>query len=184
MKNFLCSIFILGAILLTSTTAFAAVQEQFVEGIDLSQIKRLAVAYPNHYKVRKVSDEPTIEALIEMLGTASKSTKFTVVPYADIVDAIKSDKDVDITTLDYRESDKTFKENVGKYADAYVILTTANASDTTTFMFKVMNAQTNDIMYMCNIKSRSFEKNARGYNSACEFFYKMLDDAIKKTSKK
>lgn len=184
MKNFLCSIFILGAILLTSTTAFAAVQEQLVEGVDLTTIKRLAVAYPNHYKASKISDEPAIEALIEMLDTANKSTKFVVIPYNDIVEAIKKDKGVDITTLNPIELEKNFKANIANYADAYVLLTTANSKDPTTFMFRVQNAQTGDIMYLLTISSRSFGKNARGYNSACELFYKTFDMAIGKPVKK
>lgn len=184
MKNFLCSIFILGAILLTSTTALAASYEQIVDGVDLTQIKRLAVACPNHYKFDVVSDEPTVEALTEMLGTANKSTKFVVIPYADIVEAIKRDKGVDITKLNYQEAKKTFEDNIANYADSYVTLTTANNNDPTTFMFKIQNAQTAGVMYLLQIKSRSFGKNARGYNSACELFYKTFDIAISKPAKK
>lgn len=184
MKNFLCSIFILGAIILTSTTAFAAVQEQLIDGVDLTTIKRLAVAYPNHYKFDVVSDEPTIEALTEMLGTANKSTKFVVIPYNDIVEAIKRDKDVDITKLNYRESKKVFEDNIANYADSYLTLTTANNDDPTTFLFKIQNVQTGDIMYLLTISSRSFGKNARGYNSACELFYKTFEMAMGKQAKK
>ncbi|MBR5913443.1 MAG: hypothetical protein IKZ58_03630 [Selenomonadaceae bacterium] len=184
MKNFLLSILICAAFLLTSTTAFASVQEQIIDGADLTRIKRLAVAYPNHYKISTVSDEPTIEALIEMLGTANKSTKFTVIPYTDIVEIIKKDKDVDITALDYRDSKKAFEENIANYADSYLTLTTANNDDPTTFMFKIQNAQTGDVMYLLTIKNNSFKKNANGYNSACELFYKTLDVAIEKAAKK
>ncbi len=184
MRNFLLSILTAVAFLLTSTTAFAAVQEEISEGVDLTKIKRLAVAYPNHYKVSNVSDEPTVEALIEMLGTANKSTKFTVIPYADIVEVIKKDKDVDLSTLNYREYKKTFEENIGNYADAYVTLTTANNNDPTTFIFRVQDAQTSNIIYLLKINSRSFGKNARGYNSACELFYKTLDVAMDKEIKK
>lgn len=182
--NYALSILICAAFLLTSTTAFAAIQEQIIEGVDLTKINRLAVAYPNHYKYDMVSDEPTIEALIEMLGTANKSTRFTVIPYNDIVDVIKKDRNIDITALDYRESKKAFEDNISKYADAYLTLTTANNDDPTTFLFKIQDAQTGDVMYLLTIKSRSFRKNANGYNSACELFYKTLDAAIAKAAKK
>lgn len=171
-------------LLLTSTKVFAAVNEQVMDNDSLLQIKRLAVAYPNHYKFDKVSDEPTIEALIEMLGTANKSTKFYVIPYAEIVESIKKDKGVDITALDYRESKKVFEENVANYADSYLTLTTANNDDPTTFLFKIQNAQTGNVIYLAQISSRSFRKNSNGYNSACELFYKTLDIAMEKALKK
>lgn len=184
ITHYALSILICAAFLLTSTTAFAAIQEQIIDGVDLTRIHRLAVAYPNHYKYDMVSDEPTIEALIEMLGTANKSTRFTVIPYNDIVDVIKKDRNIDITALDYRESKKAFEDNISKYADAYLTLTTANNDDPTTFLFKIQDAQTGDVMYLLTIKSRSFRKNANGYNSACELFYKTLDAAIAKAAKK
>lgn len=184
ITHYALSILICAAFLLTSTKAFAAIQEQIIDGVDLTRINRLAVAYPNHYKYDMVSDEPTIEALIEMLGTANKSTRFTVIPYNDIVDVIKKDRGVDITALDYRESKKAFEDNISKYADAYLTLTTANNDDPTTFMFKVQNAKTGDVMYLLTIKNNSFKKNAKGYNSACELFYKTLDAAIAKAAKK
>ena len=185
MKNFFLSILTAVAFLLTSTTAFAAIQEQLVNGVDLTKIKRLAVAYPNHYKISNISDEPTIEALIEMLGTANQSTRFTVIPYNDIVEVIKKDKNIDITKIDdYKEYNKTFSENIGNYADAYLVVTTANNNDPTTFIFKIQDVQTGNIMYLLKINSRSFGKNARGYNSACELFYKTFDVAVAKAEKK
>ena len=171
-------------LLLTSTKSFAATFEQVMDDADLTQIKRLAVAYPKHYKFDMMSDEPAIEALVEMLGTANKSTKFYIIPYSEIVESIKKDKGIDITALDYRESKKVFEENVANYADSFFTLTTANNDDPTTFMFKIQNAQTGKVMYLLQINSRALSKNARGYNSACELFYKTLDIAIDKASKK
>lgn len=183
-KKILLPILVMTFLLLTSTKTFAALGEEIPEGADLTTIKRIAVAYPRHYKVEKVSDEPTTEALIEMLGTASKSTRFYVVPYDEIVESIKKDTGTDITTLDYKEAKKIFEENIANYADSYIVLTTANGPDPTTFMFNVQNAQTGKIIYSLNIKSRSFGKNTRGYNSACELFYKTLDVAIGRAGKK
>ncbi len=183
LKKISLHIFLMAMLLLTSTTAFAATHEQVMDDADLTQIKRLAIAYPNHYKFDKVSDEPTIEALIEMLGTANKSTKFYVIPYSEIVENIKKDKGVDITALDYRESKRFFEENVANYADSFLTLTTANNTDPTTFMFKIQNAQDGKVMYLLQINGRAFAKNSRGYTSACELFYKTLDIAIDKASK-
>lgn len=183
LKKF--SLAILTALLLfTSTTAFAAMKEEIIEGADLTQIKRLAIAYPRHFKLAKVSDEPTIDALIEMLETTNKSTKFYVIPYGEIAESIKKDKDIDITSLEPQEAQKVFMENVANYADSYLLLTTANGHDPTTFLFQIRNAQTDNIMYLNKISSRTFGKNTRGYTSACELFYKTLDIAIEKALKK
>ena len=131
-----------------------------------------------------MSDEPAIEALIEILGTTNKSTKFYVIPYGDIVESIKNDKNVDITALEnIEESRKIFEENIPNYADAYLLLTTANHSDPTTFIFQIQNAQTGKIMYLLKMKSRTFGKNTRGYTSACELFYKTLDISMEKALK-
>ncbi len=184
ITNYALRILLVAAVLLTSTRAFAATHEQIMEGVDLTTIKRLAVAYPNHYKAAMVSDEPTVEALIEMLDTASKATHFYVVPYYEVVESIKNDAGVDITTLDFREAKSTFEDNVGTYADAFVTLTTANNDDPTTFLFKIQNARTGQLMYTLQINSRTFGKNAKGYNGACEMFFKTLDTAIDKQAKK
>ena len=183
ITNYVLRILLVAAVILTSTRALAATHEQIMEGVDLTTIKRLAVAYPNHYKAEMMSDEPNIEALIEMLNTASKAKNFYVVPYYEVVESIKSDAGVDITTLDFREAKATFEDNVGTYADAFVTLTTANNDDPTTFLFKIQNARTGQLMYTLQINSRTFGKNAKGYNGACEMFYKTLDTAIEKQSK-
>ena len=184
ITHYALRILLVAAVLLTSTRALAATHEQIMEGVDLTTIKRLAIAYPNHYKAEMMSDEPTVEALIEMLNTASKAKNFYVVPYYEVVESIKSDAGVDITTLNFRDAKATFEDNVGTYADAFVTLTTANNDDPTTFLFKIQNARTGQLMYTLQINSRIFGKNAKGYNGACETFYKTLDMAIDKQAKK
>lgn len=171
-------------IIFTSNTVFAASHvEQVIDGADLTAVKRLAVNYPRHYKVPGVSDEPTLETLIEIMGTYNKAQHYQLISYTDIVNAIKKDTGVDITTLSYRESDKAFKDNVANYADAYVTLTTANNDDPTIFMFEVQNAQTKNVMYLLKIRNAAFGKNSKGYNAACESFYKGFDLSIEKAIK-
>ena len=184
IAHYALRILVVAAILLFSTRAFAATNETIVDGVDLTTIKRLAVAYPNHYKAEMTSDEPTIEALIEMLNKSSKATHFYVIPYNEVVESIKADTGIDITTLDFRASKETFEDNVGTYADAFVTLTTANNDDPTTFLFKIQNAKTRQMMYLLQINSRALQKNSKGYTSACELFYKTLDMAIEKAEKK
>ena len=184
LKKF--SLAILTALLLfTSSKVFAANNlEQIIDGADLTTIKRLAVARPNHYKVPGISDEPTLETLIELIDSYDKAKNFTLIPYTEIVAAIKEDTGVDITTLDYKDEKNGFADNVGKYADAYVTLTTVNNDDPTIFMFKVQNAQTGDIMYLLKVRNGVYGKNSKGYNGACEAFYKAFDAAIDKQATK
>ncbi|MBQ7476543.1 MAG: hypothetical protein IJT06_04020 [Selenomonadaceae bacterium] len=182
MKKFLSrigkyamSLLVVAAFLLTSATAFALGQnEQVMTNTpeELKSIQRLAVARPNHFKAETMSDEPTIEALTEILATTNKMDRFTIIPYAEIVEAIKRDKGIDLEKLDYFAHKKAFEENIGNYADAYVVLTTANNNDPTVFMFKVYNAQTNNNLYILDISDRTFRKNVKGYSLACETFYK------------
>ena len=180
------SLLLVAAFLLTSATAFALGQnEQIMTNTpeDLKTIQRLAIARPNHFKAETMSDEPTLEALTEILATTNKMDRFTIIPYAEIVEAIKRDKGVDLEKLDYFAQKKAFEENIGNYADAYVLLTTANNNDPTVFMFKVYNAQTNDNLYILDISDRTFRKNVKGYSLACETFYKTFKLAIDNPSK-
>ena len=184
MEKFLLRIALAAVILFTSSTVLAASHvEQVMEGADLTSVKRLAVNCPRHYKVPGVSDEPTLETLIEIMGSYDKAQHYQLISYTDIVNAIKNDTGVDITTLDYKEHKKVFRDNVGKYADAFVTLTTANNDDPTIFIFEVQNAQTKDIMYLLKIRNASFGKNAKGYTSACGSFYRSFDLAIEKAIK-
>ena len=184
MEKFLLRIALAAVILFTSSTVLAASHvEQVMEGADLTSVKRLAVNCPRHYKVPGVSDEPTLETLIEIMGSYDKAQHYQLISYTDIVNAIKNDTGVDITTLGYRESEKAFKDNIANYADAYVTLTTANNDDPTIFMFEVQNAQNQNVMYILKIRNAAFGKNAKGYTSACESFYKGFDLSIEKAIK-
>ena len=186
VRQYALSFFVAVALLLTSATAFALGQnEQVMTNVpeDLKSIKRLAIALPNHFKVATMSDEPTLEALTELLATTNKNQRFVIVPYAEIAASIKRDKNIDIDSLGYAEHKKAFEENVGNYADAYVVLTTANNNDPTIFMFKVYNAQTNANLYLLDISDRGFTKNIKGYSNACEIFYKTFSTAIDNAGK-
>ncbi len=184
MKKIFLHIIMAAVIIFTSSTVFAASRvEQVMDGADLTSVKRLAVNCPRHYKVPGVSDEPTLETLIEIMGMYDKAQHYQLISYTDIVNAIKKDTGVDITALGYREAGKTFKDNVANYADAYVTLTTANNDDPTIFMFEVQNAQTKNVMYLLKVRNAAFGKNSKGYQSACESFYRGFDTAIENATK-
>ena len=91
---------------------------------------------------------------------------------------------VNIKVLNKRQSTKLFKDNVAKYADAYVILTVANNSRTT-FFFDVFKAGTNELLYTYEIRAnRSEGDSANAYKNYCEQFFKHLDRAADSQIKK
>ena len=94
----------------------------------------------------------------------------------------------DIKALDRRTAAKDFKQYVGNYADAYVILTVANDSRTT-FFFDVYKAGTNELLYTYQIQAnRSEGDTVATYTNMAEQFYKHFERSAveqqKETSKK
>ena len=67
MKKFFAA-FTMTLLLLTSSIAFAAFEEKLEEGVDLSTIKKMAIAIPEFYKVSE--REPTLEELTKDLSEA------------------------------------------------------------------------------------------------------------------
>ena len=179
-KKFSLSIFIMAALFLMSQTVFAAVAEEFMTDSGLGNVKRLAIAPPNHNKDISTPKEPNTDELIEILDLERQLKNFTVISYYDLISAIKNDTGVDITTADFREAEKVLRENIGKYADAYLILTVANANRPATFFFEVRNANNSDIMY--NLINRAGKETA-GYKTACDEFFKRFDAAVEREMK-
>ena len=181
MKKFFCSL-LMATIFLVSSTAMAAFEETVPKDADLGSIKTLAVALPMHYKVE--ATEPNAEEFAEIIYNASRVSTHQTISYDDIVDNIWKDSRVDIKALNDSESRKIFNENVAKYADAYVTVTSANNNKSVQFFFEVRDSQSGDMLYVITIQSRAFGKNLKGYTRACEEFYKKFDVAAEKSMKK
>lgn len=181
LKKFFAS-FVMAAIFLISSTAWAGYEETIPEGVDLSTVKTLAVALPQHYKIE--ATEPTMDEFADILSNAARVSKLNVVSYDDMIENIWRDAKVDIKALHDENSKKIYAENVSKYADAYVTATSANNNKFVQFFFEVRDAKTGDLLYMLSTQSRYFSKDLKGYSKACDEFYKTFDSAVQKAEKK
>ncbi len=180
------SALLLAVLLLTSTAAFAAYNEEIPEGADIAAVKRLAITLPQHYKVEDA--EPTTEEFAKLILEASKVARCYVISYDEIAANIQRDTGVDIKSLSDLDARKIYSENVAKYADAFLTVTTANNSKKVQFFFEVQNAQSGEMVYLLTTQSSEIGKNSKDYLKACENFYKQFDKAaeqsIKNASKK
>lgn len=183
MKKFALSLLVVALMILMARPTFAAVGEEIMVGENLGAINRLAVAMPNHNKDITTPKEPNLDELLLILDASAISAKtknYSVISCTDIAATIRQDTGVDLNAVDYKEANKVFDDNIAKYADAYVVLTTANSQKSSTFFFEVRNAQTGDIMYNFITKAG---KDTGGYTNACTEFFRRLDLAVEKQRK-
>ena len=172
--------FLLTTMLLISSVAFAAYNETVPEDSEISSVKRLAIAFPRHYKT--LDTEPTEAELASIMANASRVARCYVISYDEIAENIKKDTGVEIKELDYNEAEKVFESNVGKYADAYVIVTTATNSKKVQYFFDVYKPDETPI-YSLTTQSGDISRDLKGYTKACEDFYKKFDAAAEQKIK-
>ena len=180
MKKIFTALLLL-AVMLTSTVAMAAFKEEVTEGADIASIKRLAVAFPMHYKVEEA--EPDTEEFIKIIFDASKAARCYVISYDEIAANIQRDTGVDIKSLQVEDSRKSYNANISKYADAFVIVTTANNGKKPQFFFEVYDAKSGGLVYLLTTQSSEIRKNSKDYGKACENFYRRFDAAAEKNLK-
>lgn len=173
MRKFFGGI-LLSAMLLISSTAMAAYQETIPENSEIASVKRLAVAFPRHYKTMET--EPTAEQLADIMFNASKVARCYVISYDDIAANIKKDTGVDVKELNEIEAAKVFEQNISKYADGYVVATTATNSKKVQYFFDVMKSD-GTLVYSLTTQSGDIGRDLKGYTKACEDFYKKFDTA-------
>lgn len=168
------SVLLLVSILLVSSAAMAAFKETIPEDSDIASVKRLAIAFPRHYKTSDT--EPTSEELSDIMFFASKVARCYVISFKDIADNIKRDTGIDIRNLGENEAQKVFEKNVGKYADGFVVTTTATNSKKVQFFFDVSKAD-GTLVYSLTTQNGSYGRDLKGYRKSCEEFYKKFDVA-------
>ncbi len=152
---------------------------------DLASIHRLAIGLPMYTPVDE--KDPTKEEITQAIYDASKVARSYVISYDIAADDIKRDKGVDIKALDRHKAAPEFKNNIAKYADAYVILTVANNNGITCF-FDVYKAGTDDLLYTYQVVSGRWDKaSVETYKKLSEQFFKNFersaDDQQKKAEK-
>lgn len=180
MKKIFATLLML-AVMLTSTVAFAAFKEDITEGSKLDLYQRIAVALPMHFKAE--ATEPTTNEFTNIIFDAHKASKRFIISYSDIADNIMRETGVDIVSLDAEKSRKIYNENIAKYADAYVVVTTANNIKKTQFFFEVFDAKTGELIYNLTIQGGGLKKTSKDYGRACEDFYTKYDLAAAKQIK-
>lgn len=152
------------------------------EGADLTSIRRMAIGAPLYLQVRNTA--PSIELLTQVIYDASRVIDLNTLSYDYIVDAIKTDENIDIKALERREAAKIFKENIASYADTYIVLTVANNSRTT-FFFDVFKSGTNELLYTYEIRAnKSEEDSVMLFNALSEKFYKRLFRSIEEQNRR
>lgn len=171
------------AVLLTSSLAMAAFEENIEEGVDLTTVKKLAVAYPNYYKVAE--KEPSFQEFTRDLYNVGKiSSNLDIISYDEIVSVVRREIGVDLLSLAPEEAEKIYNQQIAKYADAYLIVTVANNSGKPWIFYYVYNAADSALMYTYSVQSKSIGKNTKDYQKATEGFYQKFDEAAaKKLSK-
>ena len=175
MKKFLTAL-AMSFVLFTSSIALAAYEETIEEDADLPSVKKIAVAFPNYYKME--DKEPTINELTREIYEAGKySSTREIISYDDVAAAIRRDTGIDIYKLDVVDAEKVYNANVAKYADSYVVATFANNSGRPWIFYYIYNAADQKLMYAYSIQSKLIGKNTKDYRKSAENFYKQFDNA-------
>lgn len=175
MKKFLAAL-TMSLVMFTSSIALAAYEETIEEDADLTTVNKIAVAFPNYYKME--DKEPTIDELTREIYEAGKySSTREIISYDDVAAAIRRDTGVDIYKLDVVEAEKVYNANVAKYADSYVVATFANNSGRPWIFYYIYNAADQKLMYAYSIQSKLIGKNTKDYRKSAENFYKQFDNA-------
>ena len=173
MKKFLATLTML-AILLTSSIALAAYEENIGEDADLTTVKRIAIALPDFYKV--VDTEPSLDELTKLIYAAGRDTSaHEIISYEEISAAIRRDTGIDIYSLNPVEAEKIFNANIANYADSYMKATIANNSGKPWFFFYVYNSADKKLLYTYSLQSSMLGKTVKDYRKASENFYKQFD---------
>ena len=182
MKKFFIALMML-SVFVTASIASAAYEENIEDDVDLNTVKKIAVAYPNYYKVEEA--EPEIYDLAKDIYNEGRFTSSReIVSYEDVAAAIRRDTGIDIHSLDVTEAEKVFNQNVGRYADSYVITTVTNNAKRPWLFFYVYNAADGKLMYTYSIQSNVLDKSAKDYSKAAEDFFKQFDETAKKNLSK
>ncbi len=187
MKKCLQLLLMLCILVLGAQSAFAGgllggtgVSEDRVYNQDgMLKVKTLAIAAPI-YNGPKTEGEPEVEDLPEILMEATLADKKGVlnyISYRDVCQNIKVAKHIDILRLDRKKAFGEYKEAIGKYADAYVIVTVSNGTSMNdgtrlNLYFEVFDAKTNQIVYMYHkLAPKSATRDTLLYTEIAKDFY-------------
>lgn len=188
MKKLITIFSLLTIMLFSISTAFAANEKitMMDDSYDLNSIQTLAIYTPNYKpsalsveRKAKLKDAPELITPDMLNDTILKVANEDNIPYTLVTDKtiiqnIKNNTGVDITTLDNREALNVYKQNIKNYADAYVILTFANDSRVVMFA-DVYDAKDNH--WICSyqiIGGDTEDDNLTNYSMFMHKFFRTL----------
>ncbi len=179
MKHLLRVMLTTFCLVVFTATAFADGTRMTVyENADLSTVQRIAIGMPQYYPTGE--NAPTVNDLMGTMFESSRVSKIMILSYDDIASNIKRDKHIDIKQLPRKKAMAIYAENVGKYADAYVIATVTNGKRLQMF-FEVGDAKT--FAGICDYRataSRGDVASAFVFKELSEEFFRAFDSATKK----
>lgn len=151
------------------------------EGAVITNVNRLAVGAPLYVQVEETA--PSLEILTQVVSDASRITHANIVTYDTVANGIQTNDQIDLKVLPRREAAKVFKEHVGSYADAYIILTVANNSRTT-FFFDVYRSGSNELLYTYEVRANKSDGDTVAvFTSLSEQFYKNWQRSVEAQNK-
>lgn len=150
------------------------------DSVNLGNIHTIAIAPPNYMKSKTGPETSTVTAAVAQAGFESKELKnVTIIPYAVIADNMKRDTGTDLSTLDKEKAKKVFKQDVAKYADAYLVLTVANDSRFVLF-YDLYSAKTGAYLYSYRVVGGGHEDdNIKSYDTFSQLFFTGFADSVK-----
>lgn len=196
MKKLICTFSFLVMMLFSISAAFAAPAELtnvIDENYDLKSIKTMAVATP-YYKPsaqslylneKKRPNAPkivTTDMIVQSAIDVANEDDIAINMISDkqINSAILNSTGVDITSLNKADAKKLYKDNIGKYADAYVMFTFSNDSFVS-MTADIYDAKTNKWILSYRISVGGTENDTiQNYNMFMHKFYRMLTSENKK----
>lgn len=196
MKKLICTFSFLVMMLFSISAVFAAPAELtnvIDENYDLKSIKTMAVATP-YYKPsaqslylneKKRPNAPkivTTDMIVQSAIDVANEDDIAINMISDkqINNAILNSTGVDITSLNKADAKKLYKDNIGKYANAYVMFTFSNDSFVS-MTADIYDAKTNKWILSYRISVGGTENDTiQNYNMFMHKFYRMLTSENKK----
>ncbi len=153
---------------------------------DFSSIHSIAIAPPNYVPRKNSKVTPALlEKMFFQEGEYSRlAKKVKFVSYSEVAADIKNQTGVDLSTMDARKARECYRQNVGKYADAYLVVTIANDSRVVAF-YDLYSAKTGAYLYSCEIIGGDFrDDNVSVLSKFTQKFYGNLQEFLSQASQK
>ena len=170
-------LFVLASTVFAASPGTATVMD---DSFNLSSIRSIAIAMPNYIQTKTGPSIDDVTTALAQSGFDTKALKgVTVIPYQVVAEAIRRDSGTDISTMSRTAAKKAFQQNIGKYADTYLVATIANDSRIVIF-YDLYSAKDGKYLYSYEvIGGGQGSNNIRSYKTYNEDFYNGFADSVK-----